>query len=105
MARLGRAQAFAPFQFGAIAEAGADVTVALSGQAVTFALGTLLAEASRALTGAAVTGAQGTLVPALSKALSGSVITAGQGTVRVEGAPAGDGGIVSIVVRRNRLLQ
>lgn len=104
MARLGRAQAFAPFQFGAIA-AGADVTLALTGQSVTCSPGTLISALSKALSGAAITGAQGTLVPALSKALSGAAITAGQGSVRVEGAPAGDGGIVAIVVRRHRLLQ
>lgn len=104
MARLGRAQAFGPIQFGTIAP-GVDVTVALTGQAVTCSAGTLVAALSKALTGAAVTAASGTLVPGLAKALSGSSVSVSQGNITVLGAPTpSDAGVIAIVVRRNRLL-
>lgn len=105
MARLGRAQAFAPFQFGAIA-AGVDVTVALTGQAITGALGSLIPVANKALSGAAVTASAGTLTPALAKALSGGSVAMSQGSVSVPGASTpSETGVISIIVRRRRLLQ
>jgi hypothetical protein len=87
MARLGRAQAFGPIQFGTIAP-GVDVTVALSGQAITCSLGTLVAAATIAITGAAVTASAGTIVSARTRALSGSAVSLSQGTIRVEGVSA-----------------
>jgi hypothetical protein len=56
-------------------------SLALSGQAITVAQGTVAAALSKALSGQAITSATGTLTPALSLALSGQAITASQGTV------------------------
>jgi hypothetical protein len=56
---------------------GADVTLALSGQAVTASAGTLTPTASLALSGQAVTASAGTLTS--SQALSGQAVTASAG--------------------------
>ena len=61
-----------------VSAAGGDVTVALSGQAVTASAGTLAPTASLALSGQAVTASAGTLTA--SQALSGQAVTASAGT-------------------------
>jgi hypothetical protein len=58
-----------------------DVTVALTGQALTTALGSLLAETALALTGGALTVSQGSVAPQTSLALSGQSLSVAQGSV------------------------
>lgn len=101
MARLGRAQAFAPFQFGALAAAeGADVTIALTGQAVTASLGALSPALAKAITGQAIAASGGALAPAIAVALVGSSASVQQGAVRVEGIASESGAFLVPIVRR-----
>lgn len=58
-----------------------DVTLALTGQALASAAGSLGPAASVALTGSALTAATGTVKPALSKALSGLSLSSAGGTI------------------------
>jgi len=58
-----------------------DVSVAISGQAVTVSAGTLTPATSITLNGQAVTASAGTLTPSLSLALSGSAATVSAGTL------------------------
>lgn len=64
-----------------ILAAGGDVTVGLTGSALSSTGGALGPAASKALSGSALTGAQGTLVPALSLALTGSALSSVAGTL------------------------
>jgi hypothetical protein len=61
--------------------AGGDVTVALTGQSLTAAAGTLTVSNSVALSGSSLTAAAGTLTVSNSVALSGSSLTASTGTL------------------------
>lgn len=61
--------------------AGGDVTLALTGQALASALGTLVPNLSLALTGQAAASAAGTLVPGTSKTLTGSALASSAGTL------------------------
>lgn len=61
--------------------ASADVTVALTGQAITSAQGSIVEAISYGLTGQAITAAQGSIVEAISYGLSGQAITSTAGTV------------------------
>lgn len=60
---------------------GGDVTLALTGQAMASAAGTLVPALSRALTGQVAASSAGTLAPATSNALSGSALTSTAGTL------------------------
>jgi hypothetical protein len=60
--------------------AGGDVSVALSGQAASFAQGTLSPVISISVTGSSATLSQGTAIPAGAKALSGASIASAAGT-------------------------
>jgi hypothetical protein len=65
----------------AVPTQGASVSLSLTGQAATFAQGTLLPTVSYAASGIAVTSAQGTLSPSVTIALTGLQITTAQGTL------------------------
>ncbi len=68
-----------------------DVTVNLTGQAITASAGTILPARSLSLVGQAVATALGTLTPARSLPLTGTAITASQGTIT-----ASSGGNVTV---------
>lgn len=61
--------------------ASADVTVALTGQAITASAGTLAPSTSLAATGQAISSSAGTVAPALANAATGQAITAAAGTL------------------------
>lgn len=65
-----------------------DVTINLSGQAVTCSAGTLGVSHSNALSGQAATASAGTLTPVLSFGLTGTAVTASAGTLSYESALA-----------------
>jgi hypothetical protein len=70
--------------------AGGDVTVALTGQSLTAAAGTLTVSNSVALSGSSLTAAAGTLAPALSVPLSGAALSITAGTLTATGGDAGN---------------
>lgn len=73
---------------------GADVTVALNGQASTGATGTLIPASSVAASGQPATGSSGTAVPSVSVALAGQSSTDGTGTA----TPSISGGDVTVAL-------
>ncbi len=83
MARLGRSFPSTPIQIGVL-QTSVDVTVSLTGQAATFAQGTLTPALSKALSGGAVASTQGSLIPALSLSLSGQAQSLALGTLTAD---------------------
>lgn len=81
MAQLGRRQPFRPHYGLPPVLTGPPVTVALTGQSLAVAGGTLVPALALALTGQAASVAQGTLTPANSLALSGQSVAVAQGSV------------------------
>jgi hypothetical protein len=72
-----------------------DRTVALTGQSITSAQGTLTPALDKALAGSSITSAQGTLTPASSIALSGLAITSAQGTLTAALSKALTGSVIT----------
>jgi hypothetical protein len=92
-------QIFAPLPrriWAPAAAGGPNVTVALTGQAVTASAGTLGLSSAVAVSGAAVTVSAGTIVPSLSMALAGIVANASTGTVVQSAAIALTGAAVTV---------
>jgi hypothetical protein len=68
-----------------VSASGGDVSVALSGQAVTVSAGTLAPSTTVAASGQAAIASAGTLTPSSSKALSGQLVNVSAGTLGVVG--------------------
>lgn len=83
---------------------GGDVSVSISGQAMTSAQGAVTKQVQLGLLGQAATVAQGTVVPAVAKALAGQAMAAAQGLISVSygrtvtitgmGMTAGQGSVI-----------
>jgi hypothetical protein len=65
----------------ALGSVGVNVSTALSGQAATAVAGVLLADLARGLSGASMASSSGSLAPALSVSLTGSLASFGQGSL------------------------
>jgi hypothetical protein len=65
------------------AAASSDVTVALTGQSATGAIGSLLAATALALSGGALTVSQGSVAPQTSRALTSQSASVAQGSVQI----------------------
>lgn len=83
---------------------GGDVSVSISGQAMTSAQGAVTKQVQLGLLGQAATAAQGTVVPAVAKILTGQAMAAAQGLISVSygrtvtitgmGMTAGQGSVI-----------